>query len=179
MLRVAVLAAAVTATAAGASRGGYHYNAPPVSPDFTVGSTTVSLPERCAPDRVARSVISRLDAFDSGHARAFSRGFVASRNPARWIFNPYSGEALPGYRSSLKTRPGIQRIAGALYRRGDGWTAMQLQPPTGGVGPRGAIYGLTLQIIRRGHASYEAGVKLIVACDSGRISRWNGPIGPS
>jgi hypothetical protein len=171
---------AVTVTAAGASSGARHYNAPPVSPDFKVGSSTVSLPQLCAPDRVARSVISRLDAFDSGRARAFSRGFVSSSNPARWIFNPYSEETLPGYRSKLKTRPGIERIARALYRRSDGWTATQLQPPTGAAGPPNrAIYGLFLQVVRRGYAPYETGVKVIIACNSGRIARWNGPVGPS
>lgn len=157
-----------------------HYNAPPASPDFTVGSTTVSLPEQCAPDRVARSVISRLDTFDSGRARAFSHGFLAGKSPARQTFDPYNGEALPGYRSSLKTQPGIERIARALHRRGDGWTATQLGPPTGTVGlPGRAVYGLTLQVIRRGYASYEGNVKLVIACDSGRISHWVGPGGPS
>ena len=146
---LAAVLAAVTAATAGASEGGYHYNAPPVSSDFTVGSTTVSLSGRCVPDRVAQDLITRLDGFDSARARAFSRGLIASRSAARLIFNPYSGEALPGYRPSLKTRPGIERVAHALYRRGDGWTATQLQPPTGTASPPGkAIYGLFLRVTR-------------------------------
>jgi hypothetical protein len=180
VLRLAAVMAAVTAAAAGASVGGYHYNAPPVSAGFTVGTTTVSLSGRCAPDRVAQTLITRLDAFDSGRARAFSRGFIASATAARSTFNPYSGEALPAYRPSWKTRPAIERVAQALYRRGDGWTATRLQPPTGTASPPGkAIYGLFLRVTRRGFAMYSTGVKLIVACDSGRITRWNGPIGPS
>jgi hypothetical protein len=73
---------------AAAAFAAYRYNAPPVAPDFTIGSTTVPLSGRCAPDRVARHLISRLDAFDSGRARAFSRGFPARTTPARLIFNP-------------------------------------------------------------------------------------------
>jgi hypothetical protein len=180
VFRLAVVTAAVAATAASASTGAYHYNAPPVSPDFTVGATTVSLSGQCAPDLVARHLIYRLDAFDSGRARAFGRAFLASSRAARWIFNPYSGEALPGYRPSRKTRAGIEGIVHALYRRGDDWTATQLQPPTGTVGsPGSAIYGLSLRVTRRGSSSYDQGVKLVIACDSGRITRWNGPIGPS
>jgi hypothetical protein len=168
------------ATAAGAAFAAGRYNAPPVAPDFTIGATTVPLSGRCAPDRVARHLILRLEAFDSGRARAFSRGFPASVRSARWIFNPYAGEALPGYRASLRTRPGIERIVRALYRRGDGWTATRLGPPTGAASPPGrAIYGLSLRVTRRGFQPYDAGVKVIVACDSGRITRWNGPIGPS
>jgi hypothetical protein len=180
VFRLAVVTAAITATAASASTSAYRYNAPPVAPDFTVGSTTVSLSGQCTPDRVARHLIYRLDAFDSGRARAFSRGFLASDRSARWIFNPYSGEPLPGYRPSRRTRPGIEGIVHALYRRGDGWTAAELQPPTGTVGlPGSAIYGLSLRVTRRGRSSYDQGVKLIIACVSGRITRWNGPIGPS
>jgi hypothetical protein len=166
------------AIAAGVAIAADRYNAPPVAPDFMIGSTTVRLSGRCAPDRVARHLISRLDAFDSGRARAFSRGFLARTTPARLIFNPYDTEALPGYRSALKTRAGIERIARALYRRGDGWTATRLQPPTGKASSR-AIFGLSLRITRPGSSAYSAGVKLIIACESGRITRWNGPVGPS
>ena len=100
--------------------------------------------------------------------------------PHRCIFYPYDGEALPGYRPSLRARPGIERIARALYRRGDGWTATELGSPTGTAGlPDRAVYGLSLRVTRRGHATYSTGVKVVIACDSGRIKRWNGPIGPS
>src|SRR5437879_4887733 len=149
MLRLVAVMAALAGVSAGASSGGHRYNAPPVAPNFTIGSTTVPLAGRCAPGRVARHVISRLDAFDSGRARAFRRGFPASNKPARWIFNPYAGEALPGYRPALQTRPGIERIARALYRRGDGWTATSLQPPTDTASPGRPIYGLSLRVMRR------------------------------
>jgi hypothetical protein len=171
-----VLAAAST----GAAFAVYDYNAPPVTPDFSIGPTTVLLTERCAPDRVARHLISRLDAFDSGRARAFSRAFPArSAASARQVFNPYSGEALPGYRSSLKLRPTIERVARALYRRGDGWTATRLLPPQGILSRNEAIYGLSLRVTRRGVPSYDTGVKVIIDCATGRVKRWNGPVGSS
>ncbi len=166
------------AAATGAAFAADRYNAPPVAPDFSIGSTTVALTGRCTPDRVARHLISRLDAFDSGRARAFSRAFPAGTKSARWVFNPYDDEALPGYRSALKTQPGIERIARALYRRGDGWTATRLLPPCGSASSSRATYGLSLRVTRRGLPSYDAGAKVIIDCDSGRITRWNGPVGP-
>lgn len=173
---MALAAAVLLAVPAGAALGAYHYNAPPVAPDFTIGSTTLPLSGSCAPDRVARHLIARLDAFDSGRARAFSRGFLSRATSATLIFNPYDGERLPGYRPSSRTRPGIERIARGLHARGDGWTATRLQPPTGSAGDR-AIYHLSLRVTRRDAPPYNAGVKVIVACDTGRITRWNGPVG--
>jgi hypothetical protein len=175
---VAALAAGVAVTADQAASAP-HYNAPPVAPNFILGTTTVPLRPRCMPERVAQHLISRLDAFDSGRARAFSRAFPASSAPATNVFRPYSGEALPGYRDSLSTRPGVERIVRALYRRGDGWTALRLDPPQGNpLGPGRAVYGLGLRVTRRHVPQYETGAKIVINCTTGRVIRWLGPVGP-
>jgi hypothetical protein len=176
---MSVMACVIVAAGAGSAIAAHRYNAPPVAADFAIGATTVPLAGRCAPNRVARHLIYRLDALDSGWARAFSRGFPPRTSPARLVFSPYNEEALPGYRPTLNTQPGIERVARALYRRGDGWTATRLQPPTGTASPSGrATYGLSLRVTRRGFPQYDAGAKIIIDCTSGRITRWNGPIGP-
>lgn len=166
---------AVGSTALAQPRDGR--TAPPVAPEFSVGTTTAELRPACAPTRVASHVIARLDAFDWGRGRAFARGFQGAAATTDARFAPYGDERLPARFLHLRPPAGITRMVRALHRRGDGWTALRLQPPASSDG-RVAIYGLFVRVARPDAPAYETGVKLIIDCRTGRFIRWLGPVAP-
>ena len=103
---------------------------------------------------------------------------VARAAPSKRLLRMLGDERLVARYLHLRPSAGIVRIARALHARGDGWTALRLQPPTGSAGGV-AVYGLFLRVTRRDAPEYKTGVKLIVDCQTGRFIRWLGPGGPS
>jgi hypothetical protein len=123
----------------------------------------------CAADTVTRRLVGMLDAFNTGRARAFSRGFTVSGR-----FEPYNGAP----RRYVATRHGaIESIVRARHQAGDRWTMFRVVPPADlNTGLGEAIYGLNLHVKRRGIASYDQGAKIVIVCASGRVRIWLGPV---
>lgn len=123
----------------------------------------------CAPDTVTRRLVGMLDAFNTGRARAFSRGFTVSGR-----FEPYNGAS----RRYVATRHGaIESIVRARHLAGDRWKMFGVSPPADlSTGLHEAIYGLNQHVKRHGIASYDQGAKIVIVCASGRVRIWLGPV---
>lgn len=108
-----------------------------------------------------------LTAFNRGEGAKFADGF------AEPFFHPYAFRIVG---SGFTDRDSIMDFIAERHRAGDGWSAIELAPPTGGAGPPDrAIYGLTLRISQRGILVRRGGVKLVVECRSGLLLAWVGP----
>jgi hypothetical protein len=141
--------------------------APARLPGFSVGQTSVRLPEKCRPHPVSRLAVRLLAAFNRGEGARFADAFATPR------FHPYSFR-ISG--AGFNDRESIQRFVAERHRAGDGWSATHLAPPTGEVGlPREAVYALTFRISQRGAFVRMASAKLVVDCRSGLLSAWVGP----
>jgi hypothetical protein len=147
------------------SRTGRRPAAQELSRDFRLAATPLRLPVRCRPRAVKARVATALRAFDLAGAKTFARQFTTGAN-----MQPYTASR-PFI--DLKGRAEIANFATRRAARGDGWTAVKLEPPTGTAGlPAEAIYGLTLRTTWAGTA---AGAKLVLDCRTGLIARWVGP----
>jgi hypothetical protein len=152
-------------TVVACSRTGRKPLAQEVARDFAVRTTPLRLPTRCRPAVVKRRVVHALRAFDLAGGATFARNFT--RNA---YMQPYTASNPP---LNLDGRPAIAAFAARRAMNGDGWTAARLDPPFGRAGlPVEAVYGLTLRLTWHGG---DTGVKLVIDCRSGLISRWVGP----
>jgi hypothetical protein len=153
-------------TVVACSRTGRKPLAQELSRDFAVVPTGLRYPRRCGPSAVRTRIAAALRAFDLAGANAFARNFTRGANA-----QPYTDTRPP---LNLRGRSQIADFAARRTAHGDGWTAARLLPPAGGAGAGGAIYGMTLRVSSRSGGG-ENGVKLVIDCRSGLISRWVGP----
>jgi hypothetical protein len=121
---------------------------------------------------VVQLVSEALTAFNRGEGARFAAFF-----DRRGTFNPYLGADHVGAyrpgRNGVSGQKKIARVVAALHRANHGWTAYRLVPPVRA--DAGAIYGLFVRISRRTRHWYDKGIKLVVSCTSGHVSRWQGP----
>jgi hypothetical protein len=167
MKLAAALATLPLATAVVAAKGETKPPAPALAPDFRIVGNQ-SLPGRCASSLVAPRMAAVLGAFNAGHATRFARHFVAAGD-----FEPYNGRPNGGYRA--RGRAAIASVVRTRHRKGDGWTAFQLDGPVSA--SSGGIFGLSLRVSADGNA-FEQGVKVVISCRTGRIRIWRGPAWP-
>lgn len=143
-------------------------NAPTLTPEFAVRSTSIELPGECGTDAVRERVVDAVEAFNSGQAESFAASFLEG------------GGQLSPYDVGGSGFVGRERIAGFVtdrYRGGDGWTLTALWPPVGRVGlPREAAYGVDLIVVQKSSGFRRAeGAKVVIDCASGLIRAWVGP----
>jgi hypothetical protein len=133
-----------------------------------VTPTRVTLPPKCAPERVRKSVVGALVAFNQGLGEDFGRHFVRGGQ-----FLPYSRSI----KEAFVGRRAIARFTKLRYSAGDGWTAGRLYTPQTSVGlPTKAVYGVAIRVSHQGRAvSEELGAKLVLDCNSGLLRFWGGP----
>lgn len=142
---------------------------PAIAADVRVHKTELTLPAKCRPGTVRALVARMLSSFNRGEGREFDSLFV------RPSFHPYTFR-ISG--AGFTDRGSITRFVGERHAAGDGWTAIELAPPTGDAGlPRDAIYGISLRVTQYGRpiSGGPFAAKLVVDCASGLASRWVGP----
>lgn len=142
--------------------------APPISADYALGTSPITLPPRCRPQPVEELVLGLLQAFNDGDTHAFAARFV------RPSFHPYPSQVAP---SGFIDRDAIEGFVRDRHVAGDGWALRVLQPPVGRVGlPHEAIYTAEVRVVSRGREQRAGGgVKLVVDCRSGLVAHWLGP----
>jgi hypothetical protein len=144
---------------------------PPLALGFVITETSVTLSEGCRAAPVRRLLSRMLQAFNTGDAAGFARGFTEDG-----FFQPYVGTFSEIGLHGLQGRSAIEEFAAVRYEAGDGWTGRRLEPPQGDVGvAREAIYGLRLELSTFGEATGMAGAKLVIECQSGLVATWVGP----
>jgi hypothetical protein len=144
-------------------------NAVAVRANFAVEGTDPGLIGRCKPLLVERQLRQMLEAFNRGLGWTFESNFQPLQR-----FDPYNGS-----RSRGRSYPaGIIPFVRARWRAGDGWTGISLRLPAVS-GSSDGVFSLRLQVTQRGKVVSEGGTKIAIACQSGKIIHWVGPlIGP-
>jgi len=144
-------------------------NAPAVSQDFAVQGTDPGLVARCKPDLIETQLRQMLEAFNRGLGWTFESNFQPADR-----FDAYNGSRHLGHRYPV----GIVPFVRARWSAGDGWTALALRLPTAAGGSDG-VFSLRLQVTQHGNVVSESGTKIAIACQSGKIIHWVGPlVGP-
>jgi hypothetical protein len=117
-----------------------------------------------------RSLVADMDA---GNGTAVAAHFLAGPD-LRWEvyghFDPPNGS-----KGALRTATAIASFAHEVRASHDLWTYLAAVPPVGNAGlPDTAVYGLSLRI-KANAGERAAGAKVVIDCNSGRITHMVGP----
>jgi hypothetical protein len=104
-----------------------------------------------------------LWAFNTGQGQVFASFFSGGQSSMHTYTT--SGSA------SFRGRRSIARHVFERWLLADGWTAYELDVPSGA----GNVFELFLRLSSRGTITRDLGAKIVVNCDRGLIQHWVGP----